>query len=109
MAYIRSGVLGKVTFARAWESTRQRSLGHPKDREPPAGVDYDMWLGPAPEAPYCSNRCGPQQWRNILDYSGGKFTDWGAHLLDTAQWANNTERTTPVEVDSAPPAIGRGE
>jgi predicted dehydrogenase len=71
----------------------------PKFAPVPKGFDYDMWLGPAPEAPYCSNRCGAQQWRNIFDYSGGKFTDWGAHMLDTAQWANNTERTTPVEVD----------
>ncbi len=71
----------------------------PKVAPVPKGFDYDMWLGPAPEAPYCTNRCGAQQWRNIFDYSGGKFTDWGAHMLDTVQWANDTERTTPVAVD----------
>jgi predicted dehydrogenase len=41
----------------------------------------------------------PIQWRWVRDYSGGMLTDWGAHLLDTAQWANNTERTGPVEVE----------
>ena len=64
----------------------------------PDGFDYDMWLGPAPMAPYATNRCGNQQWRNIFDYSGGKLTDWGMHQVDTAQWANDTEHTGPIEV-----------
>ncbi len=71
----------------------------PPDFAPvPDGFDYDMWLGPAPATPYATNRCGNQQWRNIFDYSGGKFTDWGMHQVDTAQWANDTERTGPIEV-----------
>ena len=64
----------------------------------PNGFDYDMWLGPAPAAPYATNRCGNQEWRNIFDYSGGKFSDWGMHQVDTAQWANDTERSGPIEV-----------
>jgi predicted dehydrogenase len=64
----------------------------------PDGFDYDMWLGPAPWAPYATNRCGNQEWRNIFDYSGGKFTDWGMHQVDTAQWANDTEHSGPIEV-----------
>ncbi len=64
----------------------------------PDGFDYEMWLGPAPFAPYATNRCGNQQWRNISDYSGGKLTDWGMHQVDTAQWANDTEHTGPIEV-----------
>ncbi len=67
----------------------------------PDGFDYDMWLGPAPAAPYATNRCGNQEWRNIFDYSGGKFTDWGMHQVDTAQWANDTEHTGPIEVAGA--------
>jgi len=69
----------------------------PTPQPPPPGLDYDMWLGPAPQAPYCPGRL-PYHWRWIRDYSGGNLTDWGAHLLDTAQWANDTERTGPVEV-----------
>jgi len=96
---VRNGRIGKlekifVTLPKgsAWPEP-------PKPAAVPEGFDYDMWLGPAPEAPYYSNRCGAQEWRNIFDYSGGKFTDWGAHLLDTAQWANDTEWTGPVSVD----------
>jgi len=65
----------------------------------PAGLNWEMWLGPAPFHPFTPTRTGPQQWRNIRDYSGGKLADWGAHLLDTAQVANFAEGTGPVEVE----------
>ncbi len=64
----------------------------------PEGFDYDMWLGQAPEAPYCPARCH-WNFRWILDYSAGMLTDWGAHMIDLAQWGNDTEYTGPVEVD----------
>ncbi len=64
----------------------------------PDGFDYNLWLGQAPEAPYCPARCH-WNFRWILDYSGGQLTDWGAHMIDLAQWANDTERTGPIEVD----------
>ena len=64
----------------------------------PAGFDYDMWLGQAPEAPYTSRRCHVF-FRFIRDYSGGNLSDWGGHFLDVAQWGNNTEYTGPVSVD----------
>ena len=51
MAYLREGKLGKVRFAKAWESSRQGSLGHTPDSAAPAGFDYDFWLGPAPMRP----------------------------------------------------------
>jgi predicted dehydrogenase len=57
-----------------------------------------MWLGQAPLAPYCPARChGSFRWN--LDYSGGRLTDWGAHLIDLAQWSNDTEATGPVGVE----------
>jgi predicted dehydrogenase len=63
----------------------------------PKNFDWDMWLGPAPWAPY---REGLHMfnWRWNSDYSGGMLADWGAHLFDTAQWGNDTERTGPIEV-----------
>jgi len=70
--------------------------------QPPEWFDYDLWLGQAPEAPYCEARCH-WNFRWILDYSGGMLTDWGAHIIDIAQWGNNTEATGPIEVD------GKGE
>ena len=65
---------------------------------PPKDFDYDLWLGQAPEAPYCEARCH-WNFRWVLDYSGGMLTDWGAHIIDLAQWGNNTEHTGPVEVE----------
>lgn len=96
---VRNGRIGRLQTIRVTLPPGGVPPESPKLAPVPKGFDYDMWLGPAPEAPYCTNRCGAQQWRNIFDYSGGKFTDWGAHMLDTAQWANDTERTTPLEVD----------
>ncbi len=99
---VRNGRIGKLHTIRVklWSGHSKRAAG-PRAFEPqavPKGFDYDMWLGPAPEAPYCPARCH-FNFRWIYDYSGGMLTDWGAHLLDTAQWGNDTERTGPVEID----------
>ena len=55
------------------------------DTEPPATVDYDMWLGPAPKRPFNRNRFH-FNFRWYYDYSGGLMTDWGAHMIDIANW-----------------------
>ncbi len=75
--------------------------GGPGDPTPvpvPPGLDWELWLGPAPWAPYCPARVH-FNFRWISDYSGGMLTDWGMHLLDTAQWGNDTEHTGPIEVE----------
>jgi predicted dehydrogenase len=64
----------------------------------PEGLDYDLWLGPAPMAPYSPKRVDAFGWRWISDYAGGCVTDWGAHHIDIAQWAMGTTHTGPVEV-----------
>jgi predicted dehydrogenase len=64
----------------------------------PPELDWDMWLGPAPEAPYTPDGVH-FNFRWIWDYSGGIICDWGTHLFDTAQWGNDTERTGPVEIE----------
>jgi predicted dehydrogenase len=66
--------------------------------DPPKGLDYDLWLGQAPYVPYCPARCH-YNWRWILDYSGGQLTDWAHHIIDIAQWGNDTEDTMPIEVE----------
>jgi hypothetical protein len=65
----------------------------------PDGIDYDLWLGPAPYTPYTPTKLGAQEWRNNWDYSGGKLTDWGAHLMDTAQIAIFEEHGGPVSIN----------
>jgi len=68
----------------------------------PQGLDYDLWLGPAPWEPYHKQRCH-YEFRFLLDYSGGQMTNWGAHYLDIAQWGNQADNTGPVEIK------GKGE
>jgi predicted dehydrogenase len=79
---IRAGKLGKVSLARAWAFLDWLpSIGHVPDSPPPAGVDYDLWLGPAPTRPFNRNRFH-FNFRWFWDYAGGLMTDWGVHLLN---------------------------
>ena len=66
----------------------------------PKGFNYDLWLGPAPEAPYSPARCHVN-FRWNLDYSGGQVTDWGGHHPDIAQWGMGTEKTGPIKIQNA--------
>jgi predicted dehydrogenase len=88
LEFIRTGALGRVLVARAWESTKQGSIGHPPDSKPPAGVDYDMWLGPAPQRPFNQNRFHGR-WRWFYDYGTGDLGNDGVHRLDMAFAALN--------------------
>jgi len=94
---VRNGRIGKLHTVRVGLPNGPHKSGNPTPMPVPDGFDYDMWLGPAPWAPYTVDRCH-YNFRWILDYSGGQFTDWGTHLLDVAQWGSNTEHTGPVEV-----------
>lgn len=89
MEHVRAGKLGKVRFAKAWESSRQGNIGHPPDSEPPSGVDYDMWLGSAPKRPFNVRRFHGS-WRWFFDYGTGDLGNDGVHLLDFARWGLTT-------------------
>ncbi len=65
----------------------------------PAGFDYAMWQGPAPDRPYTAARCH-FNFRWVNDYAPGYITDWGAHFLDVAQWGAGMDDTAPVEVEA---------
>jgi predicted dehydrogenase len=70
--------------------------------DPPAELDWDMWLGQAPEVDYIPQRChGSFRW--WYEYSGGKFTDWGAHHVDIATWAieHDSDGMGPIEIDGS--------
>jgi hypothetical protein len=96
---VRNGRIGTVKHIEvglpAGHSIRPASM---QVGDPPKGFDYDTWLGQAPEAPYCPARCH-WNFRWILDYSGGQLTDWAHHIVDIAQWGNDTEDTMPIEVE----------
>jgi predicted dehydrogenase len=99
---VTSGKLGKVAFVRTWNYGHQtrEGIGKPPDTAPPAGLDWNMWLGPAPMRTFNRNRFGvdPKKYsffRYFWDYAGGMMTDWGIHLLDIVQMAfNETEPAT---------------
>ena len=74
------------------------------------GLDWDRWLGPAPWAPYNSERCSGDYgggWRWVRDYSGGMTTDWGAHHFDIGQWGMGMDGSGPVEI--IPPGVDGAE
>ena len=82
--YIHSGNLGRVRSVRAWSNVGWKySIPVIPDEAVPAGVDYNMWLGPRPERAFNNNRFHAT-WRWYWDYGGGVMTDWGVHLLDYA-------------------------
>jgi myo-inositol 2-dehydrogenase / D-chiro-inositol 1-dehydrogenase len=95
---VRNGRIGKLQKIEVILPQQPDKAGDPTPQPVPPELDYDMWLGPAPFAPYTKDRVH-FNFRWIWDYSGGIICDWGAHLFDTAQWANNTERSGPVEID----------
>ena len=94
---IRDGAIGKVTVAKCYHLRNEspQGIGNPRDGEPPAGLDWEMWLGPAPKVPFNPNRC-LYKFRWFWDYSGGQLTNFGAHYLDVIQWALNQEAPQSV-------------
>jgi len=85
--YVKSGKLGKIRLVRAWAYLDWvGELPVKPDTDPPEGVDYDFWLGPAPRRPFNRNRFH-FSFRWYWDYCGGLMTDWGAHMIDIANWA----------------------
>jgi predicted dehydrogenase len=106
---VRNGRIGQlktmlVGVPGSWTCPQQPTEPVPKE------LDYDLWLGPAPMAPYCYQRCRPHTpkegysvWYCISDYCMGMIGNWGVHHLDIAQWGNGTELSAPTEIE------GRGE
>ena len=90
MQFIKSGQLGDLRKTQVWANFNY-GAGQPKvpDTPVPAGVDFNMWLGPAPERSFNAARFHGS-WRMFWDYGGGLMTDWGVHLMDMALWANDT-------------------
>jgi predicted dehydrogenase len=95
---VRNGRIGKLQTIEVVLPKQPNVPGDATPQPVPAELDYDMWLGPAPHAPYNKDRVH-FNFRWIWDYSGGIICDWGTHLFDTAQWANNTEHSGPVEIE----------
>ena len=100
---IRDGVIGKISYVKTWNYSNEypQGWGNPPDADPLEGLDWELWLGPAPKVPFNINRFGilGNRWatfRYFWDYAGGMMTDWGVHLLDIVQWAMQVEGPTVV-------------
>lgn len=83
--YVASGKLGKICLVKAWMCQIRPSIGNPPDEPPPPGVDYDVWLGPAPKRPFNKNRFH-YNWRFFWDYGNTELGNQGVHMLDVAMW-----------------------
>ena len=100
---VRSGALGRVTEVYVNVGGPSRPCDLPGEPVP-ADLDWDLWLGPAPWAPYHPYRCGRayglegKGWRSWYDYSGGMMTDWGGHKFGAAMFSLNMQHEGPVEV-----------
>ncbi len=96
---VRNGKLGAIRTVRVGLAGVNYTGGIVPDSEPPAGLNYDLWLGPAPQRRYNVNRVH-YKFRFFWDYAGGQMTNWGAHHLDIAQWGLGMDATGPVTIEA---------
>ncbi len=85
MARLHGGAIGEILCAKAWNSQLRRNLGKVKASAPPAHIDYELWQGPVPDAPFYANRVHGS-WRFFRDYGAGDIGNDGVHNIDVAVW-----------------------
>ena len=101
---VHNGRIGKVQRIVTGVPSASDALPPQKTTPVPAGLDYDLWLGPAFPAPYTEKRVHPVSgygrpgWMRIENYCNGMITNWGTHMNDISQWVTGRERTGPVSV-----------
>ena len=97
MRQLQQGIIGKVHTAKAINHQFRGPIGKAAVEAPPAGVDYDRWLGPAPKVPFTKNRWH-YEWHWFWDYGGGDITNDGVHQIDVAVWASGDKYPNRVVV-----------
>jgi len=111
---VRNGRIGKIEKVIVDVGGPSRPCDLPEEAMEP-GLNWDLWLGPAPSRPY-NSVLSPRgvhthfpDWRNYREFSGGMMTDWGAHHFDIAQWGLGMDHSGPVEIiPPEDPKAGRG-
>jgi predicted dehydrogenase len=93
---VGSGLIGDVLVAKAWNVQRRKSIGHDRPSQPPPGVEYDLWVGPAPLVPFQANRFH-YNWRWWHAFGCGDIGNDGTHELDYARWGLGID-TLPTRV-----------
>jgi predicted dehydrogenase len=95
---VQNGYIGELKSVETDPGGTSRHCSLPGEPVPP-GLDWDMWLGPAPWVPYNAQRCTRlRDWWTWRDYSGGLMTDRGAHDFDIVQWGVGADGSSPVEI-----------
>ena len=111
---VQNGYIGELQ--RVLVNVGDPAKAYDQPAEPvPAGLDWDLWLGPAPELPY-NHLLAPTldddfwpKWRDYREFGGGILSDWGAHMFDIAQWGMGMDRSGPVEfIPPSDPKAVRG-
>jgi predicted dehydrogenase len=110
---VRNQRIGKLHTIKVWLPEDQ-GTGDPQPAPLPRNLDYNFWLGPAPQAPFTEDRVHPQRnytrpgWLQIKQYCHGMITGWGSHMNDIAQWGNGTEDTGPIVIQAKAEFPDRG-
>jgi predicted dehydrogenase len=105
MKFLRSGAVGEVGMVRLFaHSAGGREIPAP-NAEPPDGLNWDLWCGPAPFRPF-NTKLHPGGWRNFLDYANGTLGDWGAHWLDQVLWWSEEKYPKRVFSSGGRPVAG---
>lgn len=87
---LREGAIGDVLVAKAWNIQRRESIGHEQPSDPPPGLDYDLWVGPAEFVPFQKNRFH-YSWHWWYNFGTGDIGNDGTHELDYARWGLGVE------------------
>ncbi len=93
---LHDGAIGDVLVAKVWNSQLRRNIGHARPSDPPAHLDFDLWVGPAPMVPYQSNLL-PSIWRWWYAFGTGDIGNDGVHDLDIGRWGLGVD-THPTTV-----------
>jgi predicted dehydrogenase len=97
MKLVHSGLIGSIRKVNLWANFNYGLGATPAmDESVPDGIDYDMWLGPAPSRPFNRNHYHGS-WRHFWAYGGGMFSDWGVHLIDMGLWVKDQVKA-PTEI-----------
>jgi predicted dehydrogenase len=95
IAHLQGGGIGKVGMARGWIHNRREPIGHGTPSEVPAGVDYAMWQGPAPDRPFIKNHFH-YNWHWFWNWGTGEIGNNGIHALDVARWGLGVDSPTAI-------------
>ncbi len=105
MKFLKSGAVGEIGMVRCFaDSGGGRERPNPNS-EPPEGLNWDLWCGPAPMRPF-NSKIHPGGWRNFLDYANGTLGDWGVHWLDQVLWWNEGKYPKQIYCSGGRPIAG---